>query len=285
MKKFNPNKNIIITLIIVILVVTVLSVTIAKRAVGNSTNVVQSTVNDTMAIVDKVITAPIRWIESGANSVKNLFVTFEENERLKEKLDSYDELAQSNENYQREIDALKEELALNETLTNYDKISANVINRSPDTWQDMLVVDQGTKDGVEINMAVMSQKGLIGRVIEVNAASSKVELLTSENQNSNHFPVRISGEDGENFGILSSYDQKEKSLVITQLTGSSELKEGDVVQTSGLGGNSPADLAIGTVVSTTKDEFGLDTKVYVKPYAQMYDIQTVTIVKRLAGDE
>jgi len=284
-KKFNPNKNIIITLIIVILVVTVLSVTIAKRAVGNSTNVVQSTVNDTMAIVDKVITAPIRWIESGANSVKNLFVTFEENERLKEKLDSYDELAQSNENYQREIDALKEELALNETLTNYDKISANVINRSPDTWQDMLVVDQGTKDGVEINMAVMSQKGLIGRVIEVNAASSKVELLTSENQNSNHFPVRISGEDGENFGILSSYDQKEKSLVITQLTGSSELKEGDVVQTSGLGGNSPADLAIGTVVSTTKDEFGLDTKVYVKPYAQMYDIQTVTIVKRLAGDE
>ncbi|KPG71968.1 rod shape-determining protein MreC [Enterococcus sp. RIT-PI-f] len=285
MKKFNPNKNIIITLIIVILVVTVLSVTIAKRAVGNSTNVVQSTVNDTMAIVDKVITAPIRWIESGANSVKNLFVTFEENERLKEKLDSYDELAQSNENYQREIDALKEELALNETLTNYDKISANVINRSPDTWQDMLVVDQGTKDGVEINMAVMSQKGLIGRVIEVNAASSKVELLTSENQNSNHFPVRISGEDGENFGILSSYDQKEKSLVITQLTGSSDLKEGDVVQTSGLGGNSPADLAIGTVVSTTKDEFGLDTKVYVKPYAQMYDIQTVTIIKRLAGDE
>ncbi|HCE11590.1 MAG TPA: rod shape-determining protein MreC, partial [Enterococcus sp.] len=87
------------------------------------------------------------------------------------------------------------------------------------------------------------------------------------------------------FGILSSYDQKEKSLVITQLTGSSELKEGDVVQTSGLGGNSPADLAIGTVVSTTKDEFGLDTKVYVKPYAQMYDIQTVTIIKRLAGDE
>ena len=285
MKKFNPNKNIIITLIIVILVVTVLSVTIAKRAVGNSTNIVQSTVNDTMAIVDKVITAPIRWIEDGANSVKNLFVTFEENERLKEKLDSYDELAQSNENYQREIDALKEELALNETLTNYDKITANVINRSPDTWQDMLIVDQGTKDGVEINMAVMSQKGLIGRVIEVNASSSKVELLTSENQNSNHFPVRISGEDGENFGILSSYDQKEKSLVITQLTGSSTLKEGDVVQTSGLGGNSPADLAIGTVVSTTKDEFGLDTKVYVKPYAQMYDIQAVTIIKRLAGDE
>ena len=56
MKKFNPNKNIIITLIIVILVVTVLSVTIARRAAGNSTNVVQSTVNDSVGFIDKVIT-------------------------------------------------------------------------------------------------------------------------------------------------------------------------------------------------------------------------------------
>lgn len=285
MKKFNPNKNIIITLIIVILVVTVLSVTIARRAAGNSTNVVQSTVNDSVGFIDKVITAPFRWIENGANSVKNLFVTYEENERLKEKLDSFDELEQAKDNAQREIDALKEELELNETLTNYERISANVINRSPDTWQDMLIVDRGSRDGVEVNMAVMSQKGLIGRVIEVNAASSKIELLTSENQNSNHYPVRISGEDGSNFGILSSYDQKERSLVITQLTGDNELKEGDVVQTSGLGGNSPADLAIGTVIRTTKDEFGLDTQVFVKPYAQMYDIQAVTIIKRLAGEE
>lgn len=208
MKKFNPNKNIIITLIIVILVVTVLSVTIARRAAGNSTNAVQSTVNDSVGFIDKMITAPFRWIENGANSVKNLFVTYEENERLKEKLDSFEELEQAKDNAQREIDALKEELELNATLTNYERISANVINRSPDTWQDMLIVDRGSRDGVEVNMAVMSQKGLIGRVIEVNAASSKIELLTSENQNSNHYPVRISGEDGSNFGILSSYDQK-----------------------------------------------------------------------------
>lgn len=71
-EKFNPNKNIIITLIIVILVVSVLSVTIARRAVGNSSSFVQSAVNDTIGIVDKVITAPVRWIETGANSVKKL---------------------------------------------------------------------------------------------------------------------------------------------------------------------------------------------------------------------
>lgn len=284
MKKFNPNKNIIITLILVIFVVTVLSVTAAKRATETKTNFFQSIVNDSVGIVDKVISAPIRFVENSANSVHNLFTTYSENERLKEKIDSYDELEQKNKNYQREINSLKEELELNKTLTNYEKVTANVITRSPNSWQDMLVVDKGSKDGIEANMAVMSQKGLIGRVIEVNLASSKIELLTSENQNSNHFPVRISSEGGESFGVMNDYDEKIGALVVDQLTGDQKLKVGDVVQTSGLGGNSPADLPIGTVMEMKSNSFGLGGQVYVKPYAQMYDLSVVTIVQRMVKE-
>jgi rod shape-determining protein MreC len=90
-------------------------------------------------------------------------------------------------------------------------------------------------------MAVMAQKGLIGRVIEVNAASSKVELLTSENQSSNHFPVQINSKNGDSYGLLKKYDDKENALVVTQVVGDVEIKEGDVVQTSGLGQNSPSE--------------------------------------------
>ena len=173
---------------------------------------------------------------------------------------------------------------MNQTLASYEKVTANVITRSPDTWQDMLIVDKGSKDGIEVDMAVMSQKGLIGRVIEVNNASSKIELLTSSNESSNHFPVRVSSSSGEAFGLLKNYDEKTQALVVTQLTGDTNIKEGDVVQTSGLGGNSPADLPIGTVVKTKPDSFGLDREVYVKPYAGMYDISVVTIVQRLVEE-
>lgn len=125
---------------------------------------------------------------------------------------------------------------MNQTLTSYEKVTANVITRSPDSWQDMLIVDKGSKDGIEANMAVMSQKGLIGRVIEVNTASSKIELLSSSNESSNHFPVRVSSANGEAFGLLKNYDEKLHALVVTQLTGDTDIKEGDVVQTSGLEG-------------------------------------------------
>src|SRR5699024_1078145 len=145
----------------------------------------------------------------------NLFTTYSENERLKEKIDSYDEEALKNKNYQKEIEALKKEHELNQTLASYKKVTANVITRSPDTWQDMLIVDKGSKDGIEVDMAVMSQKGLIGRVIEVNNASSKIELLTSSNESSNHFPVRVSSSSGEAFGLLKNYDEKTQALVVT----------------------------------------------------------------------
>ncbi|ENZ5654857.1 rod shape-determining protein MreC [Enterococcus hirae] len=284
MKKFNPNKNIIITLIIVIIVVTILSVTAAQRANEGKPNFFQSFVNDSVSFVDRAISAPVRWVENGVDSVHNLFTTYSENERLKEKIDSYDELALKNKNDQKEIEALKKELNLNQTLTNYEKVTANVITRSPDTWQDMLIVDKGSKDGIEVNMAVMAQKGLIGRVVEVNRTSSKIELLTSSNESSNHFPVRVSSSSGEAFGLLKNYDEKLQALVVTQLTGDTNIKEGDVVQTSGLGGNSPADLPIGTVIKTKPDSYGLDREVYVKSYAGMYDLPVVTIVQRLVED-
>ncbi|AUB53852.1 MULTISPECIES: rod shape-determining protein MreC [Enterococcus] len=284
MKKFNPNKNIIITLVIVIIVVTVLSVTAAQRANEGKPNFFQSIVNDSVSFVDRTISAPVKWVQNGVDSVHHLFTTYSENERLKEKIDSYDEIAQKNKNMQKEIDALKSELDLSQTLTSYERVTANVITRSPDSWQDLLVVDKGSNDGIEVNMAVMAQKGLVGRVIEVNATSSKVELLTSSNVSSNHFPVRVSSGNGESFGLLKNYDEKLQALVVTQLTGDSEIKEGDVVQTSGLGGNSPADLQIGTVIKTKPDSYGLDREVYVKPYADMYDLPVVTIIKRLVEE-
>ena len=84
--------------------------------------------------------------------------------------------------------------------------------------------------------------------------------------------------------MLFRSDEKTQALVVTQLTGDTNIKEGVVVQTSGLGGNSPANLPIGTVVKTKPDSFGLDREVYVKPYAGMYDISVVTIVQRLVEE-
>ncbi|WP_159722331.1 rod shape-determining protein MreC [Enterococcus sp. CSURQ0835] len=281
MKKFNPNKNIFILLILAIIAVALISITAASRAKEKNTNLVQSAINDTVSVVDRVVSAPSRLLKHSSQSLTALFNTYDENEALKRKLDKYEALTLQNKNQQKEIEQLKEELQLKQTLTSYEEVTANVITRSPDTWQNILIVDKGSSDGIKSNMAVMAQKGLIGRVIEVNAHSAKIELLTTNNKDTDQFPIRITSKDGESFGLLSKYDGKSQLLVASKITENKDIKAGDVVQTSGLGGNSPANLPIGTISKIEPASYGLDREVYIKPYAQMYDLSVVTIVKRM----
>lgn len=284
MKKFNPNKNIIIILIIVILVVVVISVTAARRDEESETNFAQSAVNDVVGFADSIITAPVDWVTNGVASLQDLFVTYEENQSLKATIDSYDEVVQQNSDYQKQIEELQQQLNLASTLSDYETMNANVISRSPDSWQDNLVIDIGSNDGIEKNMPVMAQSGLVGRIVEVNSNSSKVELLTTDNETSNHFPVKITSADGLAYGVLANYDNEREQLVVSQVTGTTTISAGDLVQTSGLGGNSPANLAIGTVAEVIADSDGLSREIYVTPNANLYDISVVTVVERAVGE-
>lgn len=65
---------------------------------------------------------------------------------------------------------------------------------------------------------------MIGRVTEVREQSSKIELLTSDNQNSNHFPIKIGTNNGESFGILNKYEEKQQ-LIASQVTKEKRLKK------------------------------------------------------------
>lgn len=286
MKKFNSSKRIIIGIILVIIIVFLVSFSSMQRNQQKKTGKISGIANDVVAVVDRGISFPLRAIENSVRSVGNLFSTYEENDRLKKRLDNFAALESQNQMYKHENQKLKEQLTINEALYNYEKINASVISRSPDTWQDILIIDRGKQDGIEANMSVLGSQGLIGRVIVANEHSSKVELLTTTNQNSDHFPVMVTPETGEAaYGLMGAYDEVEEAFVVTQLTTMENLKPGDSVTTSGLGGGSPKGLLVGTVKKIKPTSFGLDKEIYITPVSSMYDISVVTVVKRLAeGD-
>ena len=284
MKKFNSSRNIIIALTIVILVVLLISFTAMQRDNKKESLPGQSQVNGVVATIDNIVKAPFRGIESMVKSVNNLFNTYSENDSLKKKLDRTDSLEAEVDILKQENSKLKEQLDLNETLVNYDVVNATVINRSPDSWQDVLIIDKGKNDGIEVNMPVMGDKGLIGRVIIAEATSAKVELLTTVNQTTNHFPVMIQGKgDAMVYGLMEAYNNKTHTLVVSQLTSTEEVEVGSKVTTSELGNNSPKGLLVGEVKEVKKNKTGLTSEVLITPLADMYDVNQVTVVKRLAG--
>lgn len=284
MKKFNSSRNIIIALSIVILIVLVISFSAKQRDDKKQSLPGQSEVNSVVATIDNVVKAPFRGIENMVKSVNNLFNTYSENDSLKKKVDHNASLEAELEILKSENDQLKDQMKLNETLVNYELVNASVINRSPDSWQDVLIIDKGKKDGIEVNMAVMGNKGLIGRVIIAEENSSKVELLTTVNQTTNHFPVMVKGTKGDMvYGLMEAYNNKTHTLVVSQLTSTDEIEVGSLVTTSGLGNNSPKGLLIGEVKEVKKNKTGLTNEVMITPLADMYDVNHVTVVKRLAG--
>ncbi|MBD5432611.1 MAG: rod shape-determining protein MreC [Lactobacillus sp.] len=283
MKNFLKNRKILTILIIIICVLSMLSITVRMRNNRKSPIFIQKLGNDTMSIVSQVVDLPIRLISGGTDSVQELVNAENENDHLKQQVTSLSQTKARNNALEAENVQLKDALKLKETLTDYDIVDASVISRSPDTWSDLLIINKGSQAGLKKNMPVMSGKGVIGRIIEVDATSSKVELITSTDKSANRFSVEASSTNGKKVhGIISVYGKNQ--LAFTQVVDSSKLKKGTEVYTSGMGGNSPKGLLVGTVTKTTRDSFGLSDVVRIRPAGNLNDASVVSVIKRKVAD-
>ncbi len=117
---------------------------------------------------------------------------------------------------------------------------SKVLYRDIYSFSKSIIIYNGENFGYKENMAVLNENGLVGIITSVEENSSTVTLLTNKD-------INISVKVGEQFGILKYIDN---TLVVTNLTGSGVLNEGDYIYTSGLA-NLYSDIYIG-VVSTKK---------------------------------
>ena len=212
-------------------------------------------------------------------NVEDLFNTQAENDHLKKQIDNLAQTKARNSSLEAENTQLKQALKLKKTLTDYTIINGSVISRAADTWSDLLVIDQGSRAGVRKNMPVMSGKGVIGRVVEVNSTTSKVELITTTDKSTNKFAVEADAANGKKVhGVISV--EGNNQLAFTQVVDGQKLKKGTQVYTSGMGGLSPKGLLIGTVTKTTRDTFGLSDVVEIQPAGNLNDPSVVSVIKR-----
>ncbi len=279
MKKFLQNKKLLSVCIVVIALFTVIGGSVSLRNKRNTPLVIQSLGNDIVAVGARVVDFPIGIISGGFNNVNELLNTQNENNYLKSRVSELEQTKARNSSLEAENKQLRSALKLKKTLTDFDQVNASVISRSPDSWTDILVINKGTTSGIRKNMAVMSGGGIIGRIVEADAASAKVELITTTDKSANRFAVEAQATNGKKVhGIITVIG--DKTLAFTQAVDSKKLKQGTRIYTSGMGGNSPKGLLVGTVAATTHDSFGLSDLIKVNPAGELNDPTTVTVIKR-----
>lgn len=279
MKKFLQNKKLLSTFIVIIVIFAVLGGSVSLRNKRNAPLLVQSLGNDIVALGSRIIDVPVGFISGGLNNAHEILNAQDENNHLKRQITNLGQTKVRNASLEKENRQLKAALNLKDTLSGYILINASVISRAPDTWSDLLTINKGSSSGIKKNMAVMCGGGVIGRIVEANAASSKVELITTTDESANRFSVQADVANGKTVhGIITVTANNQ--LAFTQVVDGRKLKAGTRVYTSGMGGNSPKGLLIGTVTKTTRDSFGLSDQIRIKPAGDISDPSVVTVIER-----
>jgi len=152
---------------------------------------------------------------------------------------------------------------------------ARVTMRDPANWWRTVQIDLGARDGMAVNMPVLTPEGLVGRIAAVTTFSSQVVLLGDPNCKAS----ALVDNPAHDIGVVSASGPLDNSLVqLTYLSGGANLKPGQNVFTSGLGGVFPKGILIGQVMDSRQAEFGLYTEARVKLAVNLGALEQVWVL-------
>ncbi len=149
--------------------------------------------------------------------------------------------------------------------------AALVIGRDPSPFLRYIIINRGSNDGIRRGMPVVSDKGLVGRVDAVIADAARVQLVTDA---ASVVSVRLQNAGAD--AVLRG--SQTGDLTLDMLSQDAQVEIGDVVLTSGLGGNFPPDLLVGQVVSVRKLDYEIFQTAVVQPVVDFNRLQLVLVV-------
>lgn len=278
MKNIFTSRRLVVTVIVAIVTIGVITLSSRARSSQKEPALPTRVVSDVSGWVSGVVSSPVKALSSSYAAITDLLNTYNENEKLTTKIDDLAQYKVQLQTLQAENRALKDQLKIDGTLTDYKVVNAVVISRSPSNWQSQLIINKGTNAGLKKGLSVMGSGGLIGRITQVNTTNAKVELLSDDSQVADRFAIRVTNSNSEVIdGIVTSFNQSKNLIVMGQITSDVDVKKGDLVTTSGLGGVTPAGLYVGKVASVGKDNYGLSKKIYIKPATDFNNVPVVSV--------
>nr|WP_246369849.1 rod shape-determining protein MreC [Saccharibacillus deserti] len=277
------SRKLFVLLIVLVLFIALMGVTLGDR-IGLTWP--EKFVKDTVGYTQKLVNKPASALSGFFEDISELGGVYEENERLRIKVAQLDRELIDYESVKTKVIDLQKNLdfTLNQTK-NSDKHFrfAQVISVNEDVNNPTINIDVGAKDGVEVGMAVTSIEGMVGIISTTTDYTSTVQLITSlslTSPDSYAISATATGKPGT-FGIVESYDVKEKLLVMTGIKNdvpNKVIAVNDTIVTSGSGGVFPAGIVLGKVKAIESSEFGLTKTAKIIPSASFVEWKELFVV-------
>lgn len=222
----------------------------------------------------KVMYAVSQYVNDVFASIAEIGSLKRENIKLKDEVLKLQEQNRKLKELVIENERLRDMLNFKKKNEGVKFIGANVIARNSLDTFDLIIIDVGKKNGVKPGMAVITSKGLVGKVIQVSENWSKVLSILDQTSAVSGIDVRT-----RDTGIVRGSEENSGNvLTMEYIPIDSKMKVGDEIVTSGLGGIFPKGLYIGKVISISRSTGNLMKIAKIKPGADFMRLEDVYVV-------
>lgn len=174
-----------------------------------------------------------------------------------------------------ENERLRKLLAFKE-LVPFQTIGAAVIGMTPNNWVQDMIINRGSADGIKENMPVITYNGaLVGQISQVTPNTARLLLISDVNFVAGG---RVQRPDSRAIGIMKGLAEFKDVVVMDQIPWDADVKEGDLVITSGLTETFPAGIPIGRVIRVRQENYGLIQQAEIKPFMNLVPIEEVLVI-------
>lgn len=228
-------------------------------------------------ILTPLVTAQT-WLSTRFQAVQNYLDAPQDMARLRQR---NTELEAEVSRLQTEIIELKQQISetrVLEALVDFARvnpdnqyIAAKVIGRDPNPFLQYVIINRGSDDGLRRGMPVVTQQGLVGRVAAVTAGAARVQLI-SDNGSSVNVLLEPSRAPAALEGDLTG------DLSLDMIPQSAKVSVGDLVLTSGLGGNFPSNILVGQVSNVRSRDNDLFQRAAVQPSVELPQLEIVLVI-------
>lgn len=222
------------------------------------------------------------WMGDMTDNFDTMEQLREKNLKLQEQVDS---LITEN-NYlqadQSELERLQELYQLDQNYADYEKVGAHVIGKDSGNWFNIFTIDKGSKDGIEVDMNVMAQSGLVGIVVDVGPTWAKVRSIIDDSTNISGMALStsdtciVSGD----LSLMSEgqirFEQMENNDNVVNV--------GDQIVTSYISDKYLQGILIGYVSEVNVDSNNLTRSGYITPAVDFKNLQEVLVITTTKAD-
>jgi rod shape-determining protein MreC len=261
-------------LVIVLLLGNFLLMAFDARQVNSGQRIIRVWAQTAADFVQSPVTTVTSGIGGYFSSISNLRSAQSENDLLKQRIQELEVEKKGFEDLNAENERLRGLLDLKQK-SKYKVLNARIIGRDPSVWFDSSIIDRGSLDGVKLNMPVVTDGGLVGRVTAVSPLTSQIDLITRDKSGVGGIVGELSGSNA--LGVVAGTSKK-NVVELRYVPGSVDVQVGQIVYTSGQDGIYPAGLKIGEIVQIEPGSATTPHQIFIRPSSRIDSMREVGIL-------